>query len=124
MEENKTTSSRAKIDALIWVGISILVASGVVANQYFGEIAWAIRFSGWIVLIIVLLGLAYLTSQGKGFWEFVQKAKIELYKVIWPSRDETIKTTAIVAALVFAMSIILWFVDSILLKIMGWITGG
>ena len=122
MEENKTTSSSG-IDIICWAAITIIIASGILAGFYFKEVAWAIRFAVWIVLIGISAGLAFFTSQGKRFWEFVKNARIELYKVVWPSRDETVKTTAVVAALVFAMSIILWIVDTFLLWVVGLFTG-
>ena len=121
MEENKTTSQLNK-DRLFWGLIVILIAAGAFANYHFREVAWSIRLAVWIVLVGVLLGLAYLTTQGKRFWIFVQNAKIELYKVVWPTRDETIKTTAVVAALVFAMSLLLWALDSSLLWLVSWFT--
>ena len=121
MEGTKTTSSSKK-DLFFWIVIVILVIAGIFANAYFKELAWALRFSSWILLIGVVIGLAILTSQGKKLWIFMKNAQIELRKVVWPSREETIKTTAIVAALVFTMSIILWVVDSSLLKLVGWFT--
>lgn len=121
MEVTKTTASPKK-DLFFWIIIVALVASAIFANGYFKELAWALRFSLWILLIGVVIGLALLTTQGRQLWTFIKNAQIELRKVVWPSRDETVKTTAIVAALVFAMSIILWVLDSSLLKLVSWFT--
>jgi preprotein translocase subunit SecE len=121
MEENKTTSSLNR-DIIFWALIAILLIAGIVASVHFREVVWSIRFALWIVLAGILLGLAYLTAQGKRFLTFVKSARMELYKVVWPTRDETVKTTAVVAVLVFAMSLILWMLDSFLLWIVGWFT--
>lgn len=118
-----TSTPRSKIDTLLWVLILVLTAAGVFANYYFGELAWASRFTGWIILICVLLGLAALTVQGKKTWAFAKNARIELLKVVWPTREETTKITMVVAALVLVASIILWGIDSILLWMVGWLTG-
>ena len=92
------------------------------ANYYFMESAWSLRFALWIILVCVLVGLAAFTTQGKRLWLFAKDARMELRKVIWPTRDETVKTTAVIAALVFVASIILWILDSLLLWIVSWFT--
>ena len=45
---------------------------------------------------------------------FVKEAKVELLKVIWPTRQETIQTTAIVMIMVALMGFILWGIDSVM----------
>ncbi len=119
MEETKN-ESRSKLDLFCWLLVIVLVAAGAFANYYFREAVWAMRFASGIVLVCVLLGLAAFTSQGKRLWGFAKEARMELFKVVWPTRDETIKTTAVVAALVFLMAVILWALDSILLWIVSW----
>ena len=112
---NTQNSKSSKLDTVLWVLILILVAVGAFANYYFSELAWALRFAGWIILTCALLGLTAITTQGKKVWIFAKSAKMELLKVVWPKRDETIKITMVIAALVLAMSIILWCIDSVLL---------
>ena len=121
MEETKIVS-RSKLDIFIWLLILALTASGIYANYYFRELVWSIRFASGIGLASVLIGLAALTAKGKRFWAFSKEARMELRKVAWPTRDETVKTTAVVAVLVFAMSIILWALDTVLLWLVSWLT--
>ena len=121
MEETKNTL-HSKLDLFYWLTIAVLIAAGVVANYYFREMAWSLRFAVGIVLGCGLLGLAVLTSQGKRLWSFSKEARMELRKVVWPTRDETVKTTAVIAALVFAMALILWALDSILLWLVSLFT--
>lgn len=121
MEETKTTS-RANLDSILWALILILFGAAVFANYYFVELAWSLRLALWIILACVLVSLAAFTTQGKRIWAFSKDARMELRKVVWPTRDETVKTTGIIAVLVFVMSLILWAVDSVLLWLVGWIT--
>ncbi|MEC8716811.1 MAG: preprotein translocase subunit SecE, partial [Pseudomonadota bacterium] len=44
----------------------------------------------------------------------VNEARVEIRKVVWPTREETTQTTLVVLALVFVMSLILWGLDSLL----------
>lgn len=122
MEETTSPLRSPKIDIAIWVLVSVMVAVAVVANHYFSEVALAVRITLWIILVCALLGLSFITAQGKRLWAFIKNARMELRKVVWPTRDETVKTTAVVAALVFAMSLVLWVIDSILLWIVSWLT--
>jgi preprotein translocase subunit SecE len=46
-----------------------------------------------------------------------KEARVEIRKVVWPTRQETTQTTLIVVAVVLVMSLLLWGVDSLL----GWI---
>lgn len=118
-----TETAKSKLNGIFWALIFVLVAAGIVANNYFNEIAWALRFAGWIVLAIVVVGLLSRTYEGKKLWRFAQEARVELRKVVWPTKDETIKTTMVIAALVICMAFILWGVDSVLMWAIGWLSG-
>ena len=117
-----TNKPYSKLDIVLWIMVLVLTAAGAFANYYFSEVEWALRFTGCIVLFCVLIGLAGLTTRGKQVWRFAKDAKIELLKVVWPKREETVKITMVVAAMVVVASIVLWCVDSILLWIIRWLT--
>ncbi len=112
------------MDMARWLLIVILLAGGVVANYYYTDtIAWAIRLAGWIVLSCVVLGIAVTTSQGKVAWGFVKAARNELRKVVWPTRDETVKTTAMVVVMVLVAALILWGIDACFMWLISLIAG-
>lgn len=112
-----------KVNGLFWLLAAALVSAGIVANSYFGEVALPLRLAGWIVLACVFIAIIFQTTQGKKFWGFAKEARIELRKVVWPSRQETVKTTMVIAGLVVVMALILWGVDSVLLWAVGLLTG-
>jgi preprotein translocase subunit SecE len=58
------------------------------------------------------------------FREFIEQAKIELKKVTWPSRRETMTTSVAVLVLVFVMSVYLGVVDIALSKLVEFILSG
>ncbi len=121
MEEKKIIPN-VKKDRLCWLLIFLLVALGVVTSYYIREYTWSLKFIFWLLLTAAVATLAFITSQGRKFLIFINGATMELRKVVWPTRDETTKITAIVAALVFTMSIILWILDTFLLWIFRWFT--
>jgi preprotein translocase subunit SecE len=59
----------------------------------------------------------------KRFLVFVKEAKTELYKIVWPTRQEAIQSTLVIMAVVAIASLFLWGVDSALLWGMSFFTG-
>lgn len=121
-KQQKPIAKTSKSDVFIWTLMVLLVIGAIVANYYFSEIAWALRFAGWIVLAAILVFLVSLTKQGKAMWVFIKDSRIEMRKVVWPKRQETVRTTAIVAVLVIAAALIMWAADSILFWLINLIT--
>ena len=64
--------------------------------------------------------IALQTDKGRNIWLFFQDAQIEVRKVVWPTREETLQTTLIVIAVVIVIAIILWLLDMFL----GWAVRG
>lgn len=54
---------------------------------------------------------------------FFESVKIELGKVTWPTRKETVATTGVVITIVFLISIYLGACDIVLSKLMRLILG-
>ncbi len=111
------------LDVFKWLVVFILVAGGIVANYHYDSIAWAIRLSAGIVIGLVAIAIAAVTTKGQVAWGFVKAAKNELRKVVWPTRDETIKTTAMVVVMVLVMALVLWGVDALFMWLISLIAG-
>jgi preprotein translocase subunit SecE len=109
----RTTKSGTGANKLKWLIIVLLVVAMVVANVYFSEIATAIRAAGFIVIAAVLLFFAKTTTQGELAWGFIKDSRIEMRKVVWPTRKETVNTTMIIVAVVLVAALILWLFDSL-----------
>src|SRR5207302_2874295 len=63
------------------------------------------------------------SAPGKEFFAFAQEAWQEAGRVSWPTRKETIQTTAIVFAFVVVMALFLFAVDTGLAWIVKLLTG-
>ena len=83
----------------------------------------------WLRWIIVLAGIAagalvsLQSFQGKTFRAFVQSSRIELRKVVWPNRQETIQVTIVVFVMVIVLSLFFWGLDTLLALLTRWLTG-
>lgn len=111
------------LDLLKWLVVFLLLIAGLIANYHYNSQPWPLRLLGWLFLLAIEIGIASLTSQGKNALEFMKESRMELRKVFWPTRQEVIQTTLIVAAFVIILAILLWGVDSFLMWLIGWLTG-
>lgn len=102
------------------MGIIILLAS--YTNNYFSHQAIAIRLIGWIIVALILTSLFFYTTLGRRFWVFAQASRAELRKVVWPTREETVRTTLIVMAMVIVAGLFLWGIDTLLLWAVSFLT--
>jgi len=55
--------------------------------------------------------VAWFTGAGRQFVAFAREAIVEAKKVVWPTRKETVQTTAAVFAFAVAMAVFLWISD-------------
>lgn len=100
------------LDTAKWIGVAILVAAIVFGNAYYSAVSLPIRVTIMIIAGIIAIALAFTTIKGKIAFEFIKESKLELRKVVWPTRPETVQTTLIIAGIVLLMSLILWGFDS------------
>ncbi|MCU7854865.1 MAG: preprotein translocase subunit SecE, partial [Candidatus Thiodiazotropha sp. (ex Lucinoma borealis)] len=82
-----------------------------------------LRVLGLLAMMGVSVLIAYQTTVGRTVWEFASAAKVEVRKVVWPSRQETVQTTLIVFVMVLIMGIVLWLFDMMLGAILRSLTG-
>ena len=65
------------------------------------------------LLWFVIAGAVFIKStQGDRFLHFLRETRIELRKVVWPTREETLKTTGIIMIAVVVVAIFLWIIDA------------
>lgn len=112
------------MDVLKWLAVIIIFFMIViVGNPHYANMKLSIRILTLLLLIGMGSSMAILTNQGKGILEFLNEAKNEARKVIWPSSQETLYTTVIVIGITAVISIILWGLDGILFHLVRFIIG-
>jgi preprotein translocase subunit SecE len=110
-------------DTILWSIIGTLIIIAIVADRFFSEVAWALRLTAWVILVCILTIIVLKTEKGQGFWRFIKEARTEMRRVVWPTKQETVRTTLLVAAMVLVTAMLMWGIDSILLASIGWLTG-
>ena len=104
-------------DSIKWaVAIGILTA-GIAAFYIYSEQSQFLRIIGVLVAAAVAVGITVQTEKGRELWSFTKEARTELRKVVWPTRKETLNTTALVIVVVAIVGVLLWILDGILIRV-------
>src|SRR5579871_1374371 len=92
-------------DTLLLITALVAVLASIVAFYWFDESPLLARVGMVVVGVVVGGGLLWLSSYGHAFVEFFQAARVELRKVVWPTREMTGKTTLWVFIFAAAMGV-------------------
>jgi preprotein translocase subunit SecE len=109
-DDIKTAGPGAADKAKLTVAILIVVAG--VAGYYVlaGSAVWL----RWLTVAgsLALAGLvAAFSSYGTEFRRFLELARVELRKIVWPTRQETGQTTLVVFIFVIVAGVFFWLLD-------------
>lgn len=113
---SKVETESGRLDGLKWLVVVLLIVAGVGGNMYFVGQSLLYRVLALLVLAAAATFIALQTSKGREFWKLVKEAKVEIRKVVWPTRQEATQTTLIVFAFVLVTALILWGLDTLV----GW----
>jgi preprotein translocase subunit SecE len=70
-----------------------------------------------LAAIVVSLGVAATSQYGASLIEFSKGSRIELRKMVWPTRAETVQTTIIVLVFVVIIALFLWMIDALVFNV-------
>ncbi len=102
-------------DKIKIVFAALLVVAGIAMFYYFADKAMILRVAAVLGGMVAATLLFLTTEMGRQFKGYAQESVEEVRKVVWPTRKETLQTTAIVFAFVVIMAMFLWLVDGSLL---------
>ncbi|AEW44834.1 preprotein translocase IISP family, membrane subunit [Serratia symbiotica str. 'Cinara cedri'] len=111
-------------EAVKWFIIAMLLLVAIVGNYYYRDLSLPLHaLAVMLIMIFASIVMALMTAKGKLIIAFTREARTEVRKVIWPTCQETLHTTLIIAAVTVVMSIILWGLDGVLVRLVSFITG-
>jgi preprotein translocase subunit SecE len=123
MAEVQTSSGASGKDTAL-LSLSVLaVLVGIGAFYWFEDTTLALRIVLVVAGLAVATGLMWMSWYGREFWQFALASRVELRKVVWPDRDETIKTTYVVFIFAVVMGLFFWGLDWILTWLTRFLTG-
>jgi preprotein translocase subunit SecE len=119
MATQTETSESGVLDIVKLLIAAAALIGGLYAYYYYeNDIAQAVR-----VLMVLAgtaggIGIAMTSTQGQRLWHFIQGSRVEIRKVVWPTKQETTQTAIAVFVFTLIMMLFFWALDSGLL----WLT--
>ena len=111
------------VNIFLWLLTVVIIAVTAFGNIYFqDQYSTPIRVVAVVVLLLISLGVAAMTNQGRKALGFFKDSRTELRKIVWPTRPEATQTTFIVVGVTVFVSLILWGLDSIIVRIITFLT--
>jgi preprotein translocase subunit SecE len=104
--------------------LKLLVAAGALVGGLYGYYFYENDLALPLRVLMVLGGtaagiaIAMTSAQGQRLWHFIQGSRVEIRKVVWPTRTETTQTAIAVFIFTIIMALFFWALDSGLL----WLT--
>lgn len=116
----QTSSSLDVIKLAVAAGVFV---AGIVGFYHFADQPQLYRVLGLLLFVIIAAGIALTTSKGQALTGFMQSSRTEVRKMVWPTRAETIQTTAVILVVVILVALFLWGLDRLLAWTMRMIIG-
>ena len=119
MSTHTETSQSGVLDIL-----KLLVAAGALLGGLYGYYFYENDVALPLRVLMVLGGtaagiaIAMTSAQGQRLWHFIQGSRVEIRKVVWPTRTETTQTAIAVFVFTLILALFFWALDSGLL----WLT--
>ena len=119
----KVENPGSRLDSVKLITALAMMLGGIVAYYHFADYPTLARVLGLLAVTGVAVVVAMQTLLGRNFLGFLLEAQIEVRKVVWPTRAETLQATLAVVVMVVALGVILWAFDMVLLKVVRLLTG-
>ncbi len=119
MNAKTETDESSVLDTIKLLIAAVVILGGLYGYYYYeNDVALPLR-------VLMVLGgagagiaIAMTSTQGHRLWHFIQGSRVEIRKVVWPTRQETTQTAIAVFVFTLILALFFWALDSGLL----WLT--
>ena len=120
MSADTETTEGSALDTVKLLLAAAVLIGGVYAYYHYQAVGVALPLRVLMVLAGTGVGIAIAmtSTQGRRLWQFIQGSRVEIRKVVWPTRQETTQTAIAVFVFTLIMALFFWGLDAVLL----WIT--
>jgi len=124
MESQALEAGSSRKDQALLAVTAVLFVGGLFAFYYFdAQLPTVVRLLILLAAIGAAAAVGYRTAVGQGVWGAITGARTELRKVVWPTRQESVQTTLMIAVVVVIMALLMAGLDWGLLKGVEKLTG-
>jgi len=100
-----------------------LLIGGIVAFYAYEQQSFLIAVVAVLLATALAIAVFMWSERGQILWKFIQGSRVELRKVIWPTRQETLQTALTVMVFSLILALFFWGLDFFLLWITRLLTG-
>ena len=119
MNAQAETNQSGVLDTIKLLIAAVALVGGLYAYYYYEpNFAQAVRVLMVLGGAVAGIGIAMTSTQGRRLWHFIQGSRVEIRKVVWPTKQETTQTAIAVFVFTLVMMLFFWALDSGLL----WLT--
>ena len=111
------TGESGVLDILKLLISAVVLVGGLYSYYYYIEVSLPLRVLMVLGGLAAGIGIALTSTQGLRLRAFVQGARVEIRKVVWPTKQETTQTAIAVFIFTLIMALFFWALDSLLLVI-------
>jgi preprotein translocase subunit SecE len=94
----------------------VLMMAAIALFYTYSEYSTLLRVLSLLAAAGISLFIASKTAVGANVLSYIGDTNVEVRKVVWPTRQETLQTTLVVILMVILVALMLWGIDSLL----GW----
>jgi preprotein translocase subunit SecE len=113
----KTEVQGSRSDTVKLISALLIITLAIAGFYYYADHSLLGRVIALLIATGMAVAIGFRTDQGRQLWEFLRNAQVEVHKVVWPTREETVKATLLVVLMVVVVAIFLWLLDLLL----GWL---
>jgi preprotein translocase subunit SecE len=113
----KTEVQGSRSDTVKLISALLIITLAIAGFYYYADHSLLGRVIALLIATGMAVAIGFRTDQGRQLWEFLRDAQVEVHKVVWPTREETVKATLLVVLMVVVVAIFLWLLDLLL----GWL---
>tara|TARA_R110002049_G_scaffold270901_6_gene448003 strand:- start:8038 stop:8409 length:372 start_codon:yes stop_codon:yes gene_type:complete len=118
MATHTETSESGVLDTIKLLVAAVVLVGGLYGYYYYNTMSLPLRVLMVLAGTAAGIGIAMTSTQGRRLWHFIQGSRVEIRKVVWPTRQETTQTAIAVFVFTLVMALFFWALDSGLL----WLT--
>ncbi|MFZ0470552.1 MAG: preprotein translocase subunit SecE [Thiogranum sp.] len=118
-----TEAQASGMDTVKLTAAVLLLGGAIVAFYWFADESLLLRVLGLLGVAVVAVLVAAQTGVGRSIWSFIGATRMEVRKVVWPTRTETTQTALAVLVIVLVLGIIVWLLDMMILWAVRLLTG-
>ena len=120
---SKVEAQQSALDIFRWVAAGIVLVAAVAVFYTLSEESILYAILGLLAALVLAVGMVWSTATGKQARIYLADTRMEVRKVVWPTRQQTVQTTIYVLVMVVIVGIFLWLLDMFFLWVVELATG-